>query len=343
MDSLKKANHLLLFLLLIFLVIYYSGSFLVPLTFGIFLAMLMVPLSNFLEKYKFNTVLSSLISTLTLFICLGFLTYLFIYQFILFAEQLPAIRDEIQSGIDYLQQRIASASGISLEEQQDIIERQTRNMWVIIESRLAAFLGGVLNFTFRFLLVFVYVFLFLLYREKFMHFIIEMYTTDNKKENAREALYKISKVVHHYLWGRIQVMGLLAIMYYVTFLIFGLPFALLIALFGALLTIIPYIGPFVSGLIPITLGIIFFEELYYILLFAVVIIVIQLIESYLFEPLIMGRELELNALTVIIAILLGGIVWGIPGMILFVPLFATVKIISSHNEYLKPLGYLLGR
>lgn len=343
MDFLEKANNVLFFLFAVFLLIYLLGSFLVPLTFGLFLAMLMMPLSNFLDHHKFNVVLSSLLSTLTLFIFLGVLSYLFIYHIILFAEQLPAIRGEIQSGVKILQQQIASASGVPLEELQDIIERQTSNLWEIIDSRLAAFIGSVLNFTLRFLLVFVYVFLFLLYRRKFMNFIISIYAAENEEENARDAVNKISKVVHQYLWGRIQVMFLLAVMYYVTFLVFGLPFALLIALLGALLTIIPYIGPLVSGLIPIVFALIYFDELYYILIFTILIIVIQMIESYVLEPLIMGRELELNALTVVIAIILGGIFWGIAGMILFVPIFATIKIISNHSERLKPLGYLLGR
>ncbi|MEX2633345.1 MAG: AI-2E family transporter, partial [Balneolales bacterium] len=66
-------------------------------------------------------------------------------------------------------------------------------------------------------------------------------------------------------------------------------------------------------------AIIFFDEPYHILLFSIIIFVIQLIESYVLEPLIIGKEMKLNALAVIIAITLGGVTWGIAGMILFVP------------------------
>ncbi len=343
MEFLKNAIHIFFFLAVVLLLMYHASALFIPLTFGLFLAMLMVPFTSLLEKYKCNTLLASLISTLTLFVLLGILSFVFLYQIIKFADQLPGIRDQIQSGIVSAQQQIAAASGLSLEELQNIIERQTRNLWATIESRLAAFIGGVLYFALRFLLVFVYVFLILLYREKFMNFMIELYASKQKKENARDALQKISKVVHQYLWGRIQVMSLLAVMYIVTFLIFGLPFAVLLALFGAFLTIIPYIGPLLSGVLPIVFAFIFFEDLHFILFFAAIVVLIQLIESYVFEPLIMGRELELNALTVIIAIISGGIIWGIAGMILFVPIFATLKIISNHHDYLRPLGSLMGR
>ncbi len=343
MDFLKKTNHILFFLLVIFLLMYHASGLLIPLTFGLFSAMLMVPITSFLEKHKCNTLLASLLSTLTLFVLLGFLSFVFIYQIILFADQLPGIREEIQSGIASLQQQIAAASGLSLEEMRNIIERQTQNLWVTIESRLAGFIGDVLYFALRFLLVFVYVFLILVYREKFFHFVIELYSSEQKKENPRDALKKIGRVVHQYLWGRIQVMFLLFVMYIIAFLIFGLPFAVLVALFGALLTIIPYVGPLLSGVLPIAFAFVFFEDLYFILFFTAIVILIQLIESYVFEPLIMGRELELNALTVIVAIIAGGIIWGIAGMILFVPIFATIKIISNHHTDLKPLGSLMGR
>jgi predicted PurR-regulated permease PerM len=68
----------------------------------------------------------------------------------------------------------------------------------------------------------------------------------------------------------------------------------------------------------------------------------QLIESYVFEPWIIGREVKLNPLVVIVAIILGGMIWGLAGMILFVPLFAILKIISSNSIGMEPIGFLLG-
>lgn len=343
MDFLKKANRLLFFLIAIYLVFYHLAAFLIPLTFGIFFAMLILPFTRFLEKYKFNTILSSLTSTFVLFLFLGVLSYLFILQIGQLADQLPGIRGNIESVIENLEEQIVSATGGPIEDQQEIIEERTRALWGIIETQIAGFIGGVLDFTLKFLLTFVYVFIFLLYREKFMRFIIRMYSTKKEKENARDVINEITKVVYQYLWGRAQVMLSLAVMYYITFLIFGLPFALLITIFGALITIIPYIGPLLSGLVPVSFAIIFFEDVSYIVIFSITILVIQLVESYFFEPYFIGKEVKLNALAVIIAVILGGIIWGVAGMILFVPIFATIKITSNHSEDLRPFGALLGK
>ncbi len=337
MKFLDRANRLLIFLAAVLLFMYHLGTFLTPLAFGIFLAMLIVPFSNFLENHKFNRILSSLASTFTLFIFSGIFFYLFIYQISEFAEELPSIEEELRTAIERIQEEVADATG---ESQQEVAGIDT--LWEIIESQIAGFIGNILELAFQFFLVFVYTFLFLLYRGKLMTFIISMYSPGSEEENAKEALSKISKVVFRYLWGRIQVIFSLAIMYYITFILFGLPYALLLTLFGALVTIIPYIGPLISGILPITFALIFFDDFYQILFFVICVLTIQLIESYVLEPLLIGKEVELNALSVIVAVILGGIIWGVAGMILFVPIFATIKIISNHSEGLQPLGKLLG-
>src|SRR6056297_3042391 len=137
-------------------------------------------------------------------------------------------------------------------------------------------------------------------------------------------------------------MALLAIMYYTVFLIFDLPYAVLLLIFGTLITIIPYLGPFVSGLMPILFAFIFFDNLHMAVLFTALIITIQLIESYVLEPLIIGKEVKLNPLMVILAVITGGLIWGIAGMVLFVPIFAMVKIISQNSRGLEPIGFLFG-
>jgi predicted PurR-regulated permease PerM len=74
-----------------------------------------------------------------------------------------------------------------------------------------------------------------------------MYTKDAKEDEIKGMLHKTGGVVYQYLLGRLKVMALLGILYIITFLIFGLPYAVLLTLFGTLITVIPYLGPLVSG------------------------------------------------------------------------------------------------
>lgn len=341
MNTLQKINRILFFTLGVYGLFYFGSSFLIPLIFGVFFASLVSPLSGLIEKARIPRLVSSLISTLVIFIVVGGILYLFIYQLSLFVTDIGLIRREFLVIIENMQDKLTSFTGISLEEQQRIWQERSGELINTLESSITKLLGDVANTLINFLLVLVYVFLFTYYRDKFAGFVM-MYTAEGKKENMGKILHKVSKVVYQYLWGRAKVMTLLAVMYYITFLIFDIPYAVLLTLFGALVTIIPYVGPFISGLLPMIFAVIFMESLGTIILFSSIIVSIQLVESYVFEPLVIGSEVKLNPLMVIIAIIMGGMIWGLAGMFLFVPMFAMFKIVATHSPGMEPIGYLMG-
>jgi predicted PurR-regulated permease PerM len=339
MKNLGKINQILLLLLIAFALLYAGASFLIPLIFGFFFAALMAPFSNLMEKIWNNRIVSSSVSTLVVLIVVGGVLYIFIWQISLFVTDLSTVRNDIQNLIAEFQDRVMAITNLSIEEQNNIWQNRSNNLFDTFESGLTSFLRNVANTTAGFFLVLVYVFLLLYYRDRFPRFIL-MYVKKQNKEEAKEVLNGISKVVYHYLWGRTKVMTILGIMYYITFMIFDLPYAVLLTIFGALVTIIPYLGPFISGLIPIIFSFIYLENVQTAIFFSIIIIIVQIIESYVLEPLIIGNEVKVNPLIVIIAIVVGEAIWGIAGMILFVPVFAMIKIISDHTTGLKPIGYL---
>jgi predicted PurR-regulated permease PerM len=340
MNQLANINRILIFILLIVVFFYFGAPFLIPFIFGVFFAFLMVPLCNLLEKIRIHRAIASLVSTLVVFIVFGGTLLLFIAQINLFVSDMPEVEDKVESIIESTQNSIESITNLSLSEQNEILEERSGQIVEKIEPFITGFFGDLFGTVFSFFLVLVYAFLLLLYREKIFDFLL-MYVSDSDEDSAKEILSKISKVAFHYLWGRVQVMILLGIMFYITFVSFGLPYALLFALFGAVITIIPYIGPLLSGLLPILFSFLFFDSLQKILIFSGVVIVIQLVESYVLEPLLLGKQVKLNALVIIVVIVLGGLIWGLAGMILFVPIFAIVKIISLNHPGLKPIGFLL--
>lgn len=340
-EDLIKINSLLFFIFAVIAALYFGAAFLIPLTFAAFLAALMTPVSNVIEKGGLGRAISSLLSTLIVLVVVGGLTFLLFYQLRLFTNDLPQIREELKSFFETIQQQLSATTGLSPEEQRKFLQERSDPIVDAAEKQATGLLGNVVTTSLKFLLVLVYIFLLLLYRDKFKNFVMK-YVPSEKNERAHSIMSKTSKVVFHYLWGRIKVMSILAVMYLAAFIIFDVPYTILLTIFGALITIIPYIGPFISGLVPICFVIIFGRDFSEVLLFSSVILVIQLIESYVLEPIIIGSEVQLNPLFVIIAIIIGGAVWGMAGMILFVPIFSILKIIFDHIPNLKPLGYLFG-
>lgn len=341
MKKLKKINQILFFITIVFIIFYFGKSFLIPFIFGIYLAALMTPFSGYIEKFRINRIFSSLISTLVVFLILGGILYIFSWQMNTFLSEISSVRKAIFSLVRSMQEGISSLMNLTVEDQRDIWQSRSVSVLNSVESGLTSFLGNIISTIIGFLLVLIYTFLLLYYRDKFLESVM-WFIKKGKEEKTGVVLHKISLVVYHYLWGRLKVMTILAIMYFITFMIFDIPFAGLLTIFGALVTIIPYLGPFISGVLPILFAVIYLDNIQIILLFTILIVIEQLIESYVLEPLIIGNEVKLNPLIVIVAITIGGMIWGVAGMILFVPLFAMFKIVSNNTPGLEAIGYFFG-
>lgn len=341
-NKIKRTNTVLFFIFLIIVGLYYGATFLIPFTFAVFFSTLVVPFSNFLEKKAgFGRILSSFVSTLILFLGIGILMFLLFRQLEVFVRDIVERRVEIMEFLVVLQEELVILTGFTTNQQVALIEDSLGgilNFFQGLLRRLITNLSGIIG---KFLLILIYVFLLLINRNKFEDFIIR-YVSDDRKVKVYKILEATQQVAHKYLWGRIQVMFILGIMYSITFFAYGLEHALLLIIFGVIITVIPYIGPFISGVLPVLFMIIFGGSTLEIVSFTFIVLVIQLIESYVAEPIIIGSEVQQSPLFVIIAIILGGIIWGLPGMILFVPIFAILKIIFDNSKQLKPVGYLIG-
>lgn len=341
-NKLQKINSVLLFCFLVVIGMHFGAPFLVPFTFGIFFTTLVLPICNFLEhKLKLSRLFSSFLSTLILFLVVGGLFFLLFSQLAIFVNDLMERKEDVYDFVHVFQQRIEHVTGFTLEEQEEISKERLSAMMQDIQKYLSGVLTDFTDVLLSFLLMLVYVFLMLVNRDKFGDFIMK-YVPEKKQQNAEIVLGKIKRVANRYLWGRFQVMMVLAVMYTITFLAYDLEYAALLIIFGVLVTVIPYLGPFLSGVFPIIFMLIISDSSTEIISFSIIVLIIQLIESYVLEPVIIGSEVKQSPLFVIIAIVLGAAIWGFAGLILFVPLFGVMKIIFDNTPELEPAGFLIG-
>lgn len=337
----QKTNTILLSCFLVITGLYFGAPFLIPIAFAVFLSTLMVPVSAFLEnKAGVGRITSSFISTFILFIGVGLILFFLFRQLGLFLSDLIERKEEISEYVSFLQEELMNITGFTLEQQKELFHNEMTSIINWLQGFISGVLASITEVLVKFLLVLIYVFLFLINRDKFKAFLM-MYISEDRKEETRQILSETSKVAHKYLWGRIQVMILLAILYTIAFTAYGLEHAILLILFGTVITIIPYIGPLISGVLPVLFMIVFGGSSLEIISFTIIVTIIQLLESYVFEPVIIGSEVQQSPLFIIIAVLLGGVIWGGAGLILFVPIFGIIKIIADHNQELHPLGFLM--
>jgi predicted PurR-regulated permease PerM len=209
-----------------------------------------------------------------------------------------------------------------------------------IRGFLIGFISNVFSFLTDMLLILVYIFFFMFYQKKFENAIIGM-VSENEKEHTRQIIRDSSGIAQKYLFGRFILITILAVLYMIAFSIIGLEHAILVSLLSALFSLLPFIGNIIA--IFLALGMSFIGDGGTTQIIAIIIsfTIIQFIESYLLEPYVVGKKVDLNPVVIIVGIVLGGLIWGVMGMILVIPVLGIIKVIFDSIESLRPLGYVL--
>lgn len=146
-------------------------------------------------------------------------------------------------------------------------------------------------------------------------------------------LGQMNKTISSYISGQALVCLFIGIFTYLGYLLIGQPYALLLGAIAGVTNIIPYLGPFIGAAPAVVLA--FTVSPIQALKVALVVLVIQQIESNLVSPNIIGKTLDIHPLTIIVLLLVAGNLAGVLGMITAVPTYAVTKTIISyvHNMY----------
>jgi predicted PurR-regulated permease PerM len=298
--------------------------------------MLITPVSNKLEKHGFSRTLSSFISILIITSVFAGVILLLAAQIGNIGKELPLILiryEEIKSDI---QVWINDSLGISSE--------QLRVRASDAFNNAGSFLTNTVKHTITFIgslfLVLVFIFLFLMQRNKYEKFVVMLYK-EEKRNEAKEMISKISKVSQQYLTGRLNAALIMGVLFLIGFSIIGLKNAIVLSLIVAIMTIIPYVGALIGGLVPFFISFIegsFNQSLWVV----IIILIVNTIDHYIIEPYIVGGSVNISPFFTIFALILGGVIWGISGIILFLPLSGILKIIFENVEGLQPYGSLIG-
>jgi predicted PurR-regulated permease PerM len=182
----------------------------------------------------------------------------------------------------------------------------------------------------------------LFYRDKFLEFFRRL-TPDAEHPRVARILDHTGSVARQYLWGRLLLITILAVFYGLGFLVIGLQNALFLAVFASLFSIIPYLGPLIGIALPMLVALVSQSSLMLLLWVLVIFSVAQFIESYILEPLVVGAEVNVNPFFTIVAVVAGSLLWGIPGLILAIPIVGIVRVIFDNFDSLEPYGYLIGQ
>jgi len=332
-SGLKKI--LLLFLFIAGL--YFARDFLIPLAIGAVVATLFLPLCRWMEQKKTPRGLAVMFCILILLIALSGIGILLSQQVSTLSNDFSIIRERSVELINEVQKYIFAHSGISIEKQnQELINQQPAITLFLKE--IAISLPALIT---NLILTLVYILFLLYYRSHIKQFILK-FSSASQKDEMEKVIDSVGHVSQQYLVGLSKMIVCLWLMYGVGFSLLGVKNALFFAFLCGLLEIVPFIGNLTGTTITVLVeGV---QGGSFLMLAGIIGIyaIIQFIQGWVLEPLIVGSEVKINPLFTIIALVIGGLLWGLPGVFLAIPLMAMLKIVCDHIDPLKPYGFLIG-
>ncbi|SDC22696.1 Predicted PurR-regulated permease PerM [Pelagirhabdus alkalitolerans] len=314
----------------------------VPIVGAGFLFYITNPFVNLLERIRVPRLVAILIVFLLIVALIFFSVYFIIppiqEQINSLIETAPEIRESFEGIIDMWRNR----QDFIPEGAQETINSMMDNIGEYAEeaaTSVFSFLGAFFSFMFSFVLIPFFLFFMLKDGDQFVPFISGFFSK-SKAESLQRLLNNLNESLGSFIQGQALVSLSVGTMLLIGYLIVGLDYALVFAIFALFMNLIPYIGPWLSAIPAVIVG--FFQDPMIGVWTAVVMIIAQQVESNLIEPNIMGRVLKVHPLTVVVMILAAGAIVGFVGLIFAVPAYAIIKTTVEHfyEEYKKtqPVG-----
>ncbi|MBK8846635.1 MAG: AI-2E family transporter [Bacteroidetes bacterium] len=315
-------------MLLLFLIVaglYYAKSFFMPLFIGGVLATLFLPFCSSLEEKKIPKAIAVFLCLFFLLLIIsGFVTMLS-WQIGNLASDIVLLKQKVIEASTYIQGYIFHHFGISSVKQNEILIAEQPSYTSIIQL----FIISVSYVFSNFILVLVYFVFLLYYRGHLKHFFIKLTPVSNQIE-MEQVLEKSAHISQQYLLGLSKMIVCLWIMYSIDFGLLGVKNFLFFAVLCGVLEIVPFLGNIIGTTLTFTIMALHGASPFMLGGIVVTYGVVQFIQGWFIEPFILGLQVKINPLFTIIALVLGQLIWGIPGIILAIPLTAIVKIMCDH-------------
>jgi predicted PurR-regulated permease PerM len=251
------------------------------------------------------------------------------------------IHHQIDPFLSDIQQQLEKEFGWTTEMQATWLKQNlnalSQNAAKFLSDSVNALMAALVNLV----IIPIYITLILIFRHKLVEFVITV-SPDSFKSKMHEVIQDTVSVFSRFIRGMVVVYITVGVLNSIGLWIIGVENPIMYGMLSAIMTIIPYFGIIISALLPMMLSWIETGSLTQPIGIILVFTVVQYLEANLIFPYVVGRFVNLNTLAAIIAIFLGALFWGVSGMILFLPVFAVIRLAASHFEELKPLHHLLG-
>lgn len=323
------------------LLIYLGQDLIVPVAFSVILAILLLPITNRLEKMKMGRVPAILISIVIALVVISGIIYFLSVQIAGFADDLPAIKEHLAQHLHTLQQWITSTFKVSGKQQTAYMDTAAEKLKSSSGGFVQQTLLGLTDMLVLLVLIPIYTFLMMYYRHMLHKFFMAVFQKENE-QHVKHVITQSKSIVQNYMAGLMIEMAIVAVLNTIGFMIIGIQYAIFLAVLTALLNLVPYIGMLIANIFCMLVTLTNAQSFGDVIWVGVVLALVQFIDNNFLMPRIVGNKVKLNALITLVGVLIGGAICGVSGMFLSIPFIAILKTIFDRVEGLQPWGMLLG-
>jgi len=323
-------------------IMYFSKALFVPLAFALLIAFILLPFCKRLESKNWSRLLAIAASLMLVIFCFVLIGWLLVWQISYLGNEIPMLLQKVKSTLPSIHQWLTDRLGITFTSEAGWLENAFRGSGNEISSFIKSILKNAGSILFSLFIIPVFTSLFLYHREQFVQF-LKSFLPEAYQERLITILHEASYAYYKYIIGLLKVYLIVGALNSIGLLLLGVKYAILFGMLTAFMTMIPYVGIIISSMLPIAMAWITTNSLFYPMAIIGIFAFVQYLENSVIFPKVVGQQLNVSTWAILVALMAGGMLWGVSGMVLFMPFVAILKIISGHIEYLKPLNILLSR
>jgi len=333
-----------LFVLALLATAYVASDIVLPFVFAFTLSLMLQPALRLLERLYLPRMLAALLLILALFGTIVGLGTAISGPASTWAAKLPEGIPRLQERLNFMRRPIDTLQRFLQQVEDFGATRPSSNAATSASGTtlLTKLLTGTRNFATGFFTTVLFLFFFLVSGDIFLHRLVEILPRFGGKRQVVEISRQIESDISAYL-VTITIMNAAV----------GIAMALVVWLTGVgdpvfwgtvafLLNYVPILGTVLGGLIFLLAGLLTIDPLWQALLPAGLYFAIHVIEGETVTPMLLARRFTLNPVLVIVSLVFWFWMWGIPGVILSVPMLAVAKIICDRVNPLAAIGHFLG-
>lgn len=316
-------------------------SILAPLLASLLLALLLLPLSNFLEgKWKFKRGLASIVSVLIMISVIAGIMYFLANQLSDLGDDWPLLKQQALNSFIDLQHWVSTTFKVNAHKQIDYLKNSATSALATSATLVGATLMTVSSTLLFLAFLLLFTFFILNYRRILFSFLIAVFKEEHA-QRVSDIVNQIQYIIKRYILGLFLQMLIVTVLMMIVLSLLGVKYAILLGLITGIFNLVPYVGIFSALLISILITFATAGAAKA-LLVIIAFVAVHALDGNILMPLVVGSKVKINALFAFIGIIVGEMLWGISGMFLCIPYLAMLKIIFDRVDELKPWGILLG-